>query len=136
MTAWLARLGVAVGGNTLAGLRWPFLLLGAALPWLVVRMAAAVGGSRAGWQAGGLALLMPLSAGLGLLAVPDVPLVVASVACLQATVALLQRITPARLAWLAVGLVAGAPEPLPVPRLPGGLAGRAGLAAGRRGPAA
>lgn len=108
MTAWLARLGVAVGGNTLAGLRWPFLLLGAALPWLVVRMAAAVGGSRAGWQAGGLALLMPLSAGLGLLAVPDVPLVVASVACLQATVALLQRITPARLAWLAVGLVAGA----------------------------
>src|SRR4051794_39206325 len=38
LTAWMARLGVALGGNTTLALRAPFLLVAAALPWLVVRI--------------------------------------------------------------------------------------------------
>src|SRR5690606_1589511 len=38
LTAWLTRLGVALVGNNELGLRLPFLLMGAAVPWLMVRI--------------------------------------------------------------------------------------------------
>jgi len=65
LTAWLARLGVAMGGDHPLALRLPFLLLGAWMPWLVVRMTAREFDVEAGWRAGLLALLLPLA---GLLA--------------------------------------------------------------------
>ncbi len=89
LTAWLARLGVAVGGNNPLGLRWPFLLLGAALPWLCMRIARRWFGAEAGWRAGSLALLLPLASTLGVLALPDVPLIFATVLALDACAALL-----------------------------------------------
>ncbi|MGH8078867.1 MAG: glycosyltransferase family 39 protein, partial [Lysobacter sp.] len=75
LTAWLARLGVELGGgnNTLA-LRAPFLLIAALVPLLVVRIAAREFGAVRGWLAGCFALLMPLAGSLGLLALPDAPM--------------------------------------------------------------
>ena len=65
LTAWLARLGVEIGGHHVLALRLPFLAIGALLPLLVVRIATRWFGNVAGWQAGSLTLLMPLSATLG-----------------------------------------------------------------------
>lgn len=108
MTAWLIYLGELVGGHALWAVRLPFLLLGAALPWLVARIATRWFGAVAGWQAGLLACLMPLTATLGLLALPDVPMAFAAALCLAAGARLLQRVDAAGTAMLALGLVLGA----------------------------
>lgn len=107
-TAWLARLGVALGGDTLLGLRWPFLLLGALVPWLVARIAAREFGAQAGWRAGILAALLPLAGTLGVLALPDVPLTFAAVLCLDAGMRLLRGVSWRACLWLALGLALGA----------------------------
>ncbi|MDN5924856.1 MAG: glycosyltransferase family 39 protein [Xanthomonadales bacterium] len=92
MTAWLIRLGQAIGGTGLLGVRWPFLLLGALLPWLVVAFAQrhVHAGARA-WQAGLLTLALPLAGSLGLLALPDVMLTVAAMLALLALAEAMQR---------------------------------------------
>jgi hypothetical protein len=108
LTAWLARLGVAIGGDTPLGLRWPFLLLGVAMPWLIVRSAARWFGEDAGWRAGTLALLLPLGAALGLLALPDVPLVFATLLAFDACAALLERYRGGACVQLAIALAIGA----------------------------
>lgn len=107
MTAWLTRIGdLLVPGNVLA-LRLPFLLLGATIPWLVVRMTAREIDPLRGWQAGSLAVLLPLSGSLGVMALPDVPLLFATVLCLDASLRLLRKVTPAAALELALGLVVG-----------------------------
>jgi len=78
LTAWLIRLGETMAGHGLLGMRWPFLLLGSALPWLVRALACEQFGEKTGWQAGALCLVLPLAGSLGVMAVPDVPLTVAS----------------------------------------------------------
>lgn len=107
-TAWLARLGMEVGGYTPLGLRWPFLMMGAAMPWLLARIAARWFGVEAGWRAGILCLLMPLTGTLGILALPDVPLTLATLLCLDAVASLLRARTRGAHALLAVGLALGA----------------------------
>ena len=107
LTAWLARLGVEVGGQHALALRAPFLLLAACVPWLVAAIARRIAGPEAGWRAGILALLLPLSGTLGLLALPDVAMTVAALLCLHAGVRLLQRVDAAAAAELALGLVVG-----------------------------
>ena len=86
LTAWLIRLGESVAGHGLFGMRWPFLLLGSALPWLVVAFARRLFDGCAGWQAGLLCLALPLAGSLGVLALPDVPLTVATMLALFALV--------------------------------------------------
>lgn len=101
LTAWLIRLGEGVAGHGVFGMRWPFLVLGAALPWIVVRFAREAFDARVGWQAGLLCLLLPLAGTLGVLAVPDVPL---TVAIMLAVLALLRVVRNARAAdWLLLG---------------------------------
>ncbi len=107
LTAWLARLGVALFGATPLGLRLPFLLIGALLPWLLVRMAARECDPASGWRAGLLFLLLPLGGTLGLLALPDVPLLLASLLCLDACLRALRRVDAVTAAELALGLVIG-----------------------------
>ncbi|MBB5883931.1 glycosyltransferase family 39 protein [Xanthomonas sp. LMG 8992] len=108
LTAWLARLGVALGGDHLLALRAPFLLLGAAMPWLIARIATRWFGAVAGWRAGSLALLMPLSGTLGILALPDVPMALATILCIDATARLLRQTDAMSAVELALGLVIGA----------------------------
>ena len=104
LTAWLARIGDGLGDGTLA-LRLPFLAIAAAIPWLVVRLAARELDPKAGWQAGTLALLLPLAGTMGLLAVPDVPLLLATLLCLDAGARLLRRVDAFAALELALGLV-------------------------------
>lgn len=86
LTAWLIHLGESVAGHGLLGMRWPFIVIGSALPWLIVAMARRAFGTRVGWQAGLCCLALPLAGTLGVLALPDVPLTVAIALALYALV--------------------------------------------------
>lgn len=108
LTAWLARLGVEIGGHSGFGLRWPFLALAMAVPLLVRASARRWFGAEAGDRAGLLALLLPLLGGLGFLALPDVPLSFAAALCLYAALRLATRVDTAAAAWLVLGLAVGA----------------------------
>lgn len=102
MTAWLIRLGEMLVGHGVFGMRWPFLLLGSALPWLVVAFARSAFNARVGWQAGLLCLVLPLAGTMGVLALPDVPL---TVACMLALWALLRAMDDNRLIhWAVLGV--------------------------------
>jgi hypothetical protein len=108
LTAWLIRLGTELGGMQPLAMRAPFLVLGAALPWLVVRIARRWFGEAAGWQAGWIALLMPLAGMMGVLALPDVPMLFATLVCVDAFARMLARASWGAAAWLAFGLALGA----------------------------
>lgn len=106
LTPWLVRLGTAVGGHVEWAVRLPFLLLSLATAWLAARIGGAVVGRRFSPLAGTLALLLPLFAANGLLAVPDVPLTLAVLVCVEG----LRRLAvaaPAGVLWLAAGLALG-----------------------------
>ncbi len=108
LTAWLARLGVTMGGNSELGLRLPSLLLASAVPWMVVRITAREYGPLQGWQAGCFALLLPLAGTLGLLALPDASMALATVLCIDAGARLLRRVSAGASLELALGLTIGA----------------------------
>ncbi|MGN2244342.1 ArnT family glycosyltransferase [Frateuria sp. GZRR33] len=84
LTAWLIWLGEHVAGHGLLGMRWPFLLLGSALPWVMVAFGRRAFDARTGWQAGLLCLALPLAGTLGVMAMPDVPLTLAIAVALYA----------------------------------------------------
>ena len=107
LTAWLARVGDALAPAQAIGLRLPFLIIGAMVPWVVMAMARREFGERVGWQAGLLALLLPLAGTMGLLALPDVPLLLASALCLDAGLRLLRKVDAVATTELALGLVIG-----------------------------
>ncbi len=108
LTAWLTRLGVEIGGPHVLALRLPFILMASILPWLVAKVSARWFGEVAGWQAGLLTVLMPLSGTLGLLALPDVPMALATALCLDAGARLLDKVNAGRALELALGLSIGA----------------------------
>ncbi|MHB8911877.1 MAG: ArnT family glycosyltransferase [Lysobacter sp.] len=108
LTAWLTRLGVELGGNHPLALRAPFLLLAAIVPLLVVRIAAREFGAPRGWIAGCFALLLPLAGSLGLLALPDAAMALATLLCIDAGARLLRDVNAAAALELALGLAIGA----------------------------
>ena len=108
LTAWLTRIGVELFGHHALGLRIPFLLLAAAVPWLVARVTTREFGATAGWQAALLALLLPLAGTLGLLAVPDAAMAVATLLCMDACARLLRNVSAGAAVELAAGLALGA----------------------------
>ncbi|MCY7354430.1 MAG: glycosyltransferase family 39 protein [Lysobacter sp.] len=108
LTAWLTRLGVELGGQHALALRAPFLLIAALVPCLIANIAMREFGAARGWQAGMLALLLPLSGTLGLLALPDVPMALATVLCMDAGARLLRQVDAKAAAELAMGLMIGA----------------------------
>ncbi|HVK53119.1 MAG TPA: glycosyltransferase family 39 protein [Pseudoxanthomonas sp.] len=108
LSAWLARLGSELGGAQVLALRAPFLVIAASLPWLVIAAARELGHRALAWQAGTLTVLMPLAGMLGLLALPDVPMALASALCLWGGARLLARVDGVGLTLLALGLVIGA----------------------------
>lgn len=107
LTAWLTRLGVELGGHGSFGLRWPFLAIAAVLPWWIVVIARREVGEAQAWAAGSLAMLLPLLGTLGVLALPDVPLALATVLCLDAGTRLLRGAGWGAAALLAAGLAIG-----------------------------
>ncbi len=108
LTAWLARLGVQIGGNHPLALRAPFLLIAALVPLLVASIARREFGAARGWIAGCFALLLPLSGTLGLLALPDAAMALATLLCIDAGARLLRNVSVASALELALGLALGA----------------------------
>lgn len=108
LTAWLTRLGVEIGGDHLLALRMPFLMLASLVPLLVVRITSREFGARYGWIAGCFAILLPLSGTLGLLALPDAAMAVATLLCVDAGARLLRQVTAGAALELASGLAIGA----------------------------
>jgi len=108
LTAWMTRLGVTLGGDSAFALRLPFLLIAATLPWLVVGITRREFGETYGWQAGSLALLLPLAGTLGLMALPDAAMALATLLCIDAGARLLRQVDAGSALELAVGLSIGA----------------------------
>jgi 4-amino-4-deoxy-L-arabinose transferase-like glycosyltransferase len=106
-TAWLIRFGEMTLGHGVLAMRAPFLLLGALVPLVLIRTGNRVFGSPAGWQAGLLALALPLLGTLGVFALPDVPLTLCWVVAIDALEAALR--THDRRHWTLLGFaLAGA----------------------------
>ena len=108
LTAWMARLGVALGGDHTLALRLPFLALAALVPWGVVRITRRDFGPAEAWQAGLFAMLLPLAGTLGLLAVPDAAMTVATLLCMDAGSRLLREVRAGAALELALGMGLGA----------------------------
>jgi 4-amino-4-deoxy-L-arabinose transferase-like glycosyltransferase len=112
LTAWLIRVGTEVFGDGVLGVRLPFLLLASLVPWLVVRITAreSAADARASdpWVAGIAALLLPLAGSLGVLALPDVMLALATLVCVDAGTRLVRGVTHVAALQLALGLAVGA----------------------------
>jgi 4-amino-4-deoxy-L-arabinose transferase-like glycosyltransferase len=108
LTAWMTRLGVALGGQHLLALRLPFLVVAALVPLLLVRITRRTFGEAEGWGAGSFAILLPLAGSLGLLAVPDAMLALATLLCMDAGACLLRRVDARHALELALGLALGA----------------------------
>lgn len=108
LTAWMTRLGVAIGGQHLLALRLPFLAVAAMVPLLIMRVTRRTFGERDAWTAGSFALLLPLAGSLGVLAVPDAMLALATLLCMDAGACLLRKVDAGRALELALGLALGA----------------------------
>jgi len=108
LTAWLIALGTALFGKTLLGLRIGALLLGLALPWVVLRIADALGRPDLRYPSGVLAVLLPLLLGNGVLALPEPSLLLAAMLALWGGLQLLRDRHLAALAVFTAGLVLGA----------------------------
>lgn len=103
MTSFLAGIGVDLGGHSSAAVRSIFLLLGSSIPILLYWVALPLVGRRQAMEAALLSLCLPLAAFMGLLAVPDVPLVFLGLLMIGLTERAI-RLDTMRL-WLAAGLV-------------------------------
>lgn len=107
LSAWLIAAATALLGESVLAIRLPFLLIGAALPWMAVRIACQLGDGESVWRAGQLALLLPLAAASGLLALPDVPLLLATLWMTDALLRLLAERPPLAFPQLALALALG-----------------------------
>lgn len=75
VSAQLAGFGPALFGHSPLAVRLPFLILGITLPALIYWLTKPIQGAAYARQAALLSLCLPLAASLGLLAVPDVPMI-------------------------------------------------------------
>lgn len=76
LTSALVSLGTSILGDTFLGVRLFFLVLGGLLPLGVFILAEPIVGKRDAYWAALASLIVPMVGTLGLLAIPDVPLVV------------------------------------------------------------
>lgn len=92
------------------GVRLMFLLAGAAIPWLVIRIARRLGTESQAWRAGLWSLPIPLLGPMGLLAVPDALMTLAALLAVDACAGLLDEDAPRGRLYLqfALALALGA----------------------------
>ena len=103
MSSLLAGLGTAVLGDTPFAVRLPFFLLGCSLPVVLYWTALPLVGKAEAREAALLSLCLPLASSLGLLAVPDVPLVFLGLLAIGFFIR--ARATDSLTPWLATGVV-------------------------------
>lgn len=104
MTALLVRLGVELVGNSASGVRLVFLIMGSLFPFGIYLLTRSRCNQKQALIAASFSLFMPFTATLGLIAMPDVPLLFFAVFGLVA----FERATRTNsiYAWLATGLLA------------------------------
>ena len=110
-TPAMVALGTATIGDHALGVRLLFVAAGAALPWLVVRIARRLGTREQAWRAGLWSLPIPLLVPLGVMALPDALLTLAALLAMDASVGLLRddhRPRTALYAQFALALALGA----------------------------
>jgi len=83
------------------GVRLVFLLAGAAIPWLVVRIARRLGTPAQAWRAGLWSLPIPLLMPMGVMALPDALMTLAALLALDACAGLLHDDEAPRGRWYA-----------------------------------
>lgn len=103
VSALLAGLGPALFGHSPLAVRLPFLIIGMALPALIYWLTKPIQGAAHARQAALLSLCLPLAASLGLLAVPDVPLI--ALGLLSVALYLRAQAQNHWSLWLATGVV-------------------------------
>ncbi|KRO84695.1 MAG: hypothetical protein ABR72_01015, partial [OM182 bacterium BACL3 MAG-120920-bin41] len=103
MSSLLAGLGTAVLGDTPFAVRLPFFLIGCSLPAVLYWTALPLVGKAEAREAALLSLCLPLASSLGLLAVPDVPLVFLGLLAIGFFIR--ARATDSLTHWLATGVV-------------------------------
>lgn len=116
-TAALTVLGTALAGDTVFGVRLGFVLFGAALPWLVLRLARRLGHEDDAWRAALWSLPIPLLLPMGVMALPDVLLTFAALLALDACAGLLPR-GSAMTADTAVSTAGRGPSSMALPPAP------------------
>lgn len=79
VTAMLVRAGTELLGDRNLGVRFFFLLCGMAFPFAMYALAFPLTGKENAWRAAGLTMVFPPTAHLGLVAVPDVPMLLLAV---------------------------------------------------------
>jgi 4-amino-4-deoxy-L-arabinose transferase-like glycosyltransferase len=101
-TALLIRIGETLFGHGLFGMRAMFLLLGALIPVVVMRLSTRLFGADAGAWSGLLAVTLPLVGAMGIFALPDAPLTFCTVVALDRLEAASR--TNRTSAWIGLGL--------------------------------
>ena len=103
MTALLVRIGTSLDSYNPLAVRSIFILLGSSIPFLVYWLALPVTNKQQALESAFLALCLPLLGFLGLLAVPDVPLLFFGIL----SIGFFERSTRTNLMrfWLATGVV-------------------------------
>lgn len=104
LTPLMVGLGTALLGDTVLGARILFIALGSTLPIALYWLARPIAGHRDAVIAAILSLLIPVPATLGLLVIPDVPLLILSVLTLGALERATRTGAPAW--WIATGVFA------------------------------
>jgi 4-amino-4-deoxy-L-arabinose transferase-like glycosyltransferase len=74
VTPMMVAAGVSLFGHTTLGVRFAFLLVGLALPFVIYRIARAHVDREGAWLAAAVSLVIPITFSPGLAAVPDAPL--------------------------------------------------------------
>ena len=108
LTAWLIRIGNTLFGDGVFAVRLPFLGIAALLPWLVVRITLREFDARRAWLAGIATMLLPLAGTLGVLALPDAAMALATLLCVDAGARMLRNVSYGAALQLAIGLAIGA----------------------------
>ncbi len=108
MTAWLIRLGVEVGAYHPFAARLVYVLIGALIPFFIIRIARYFSSEAQAWQAGLLSCCLPLLLPMGFMALPEAPLCLAALLCLDAALRLLEKSSSLACLELALGLFIGA----------------------------
>ena len=84
LTAWLIRTGETLFGHSTLAIRSLFIVMALLIAVVVRSISTRHFGTRVGWQAGCWALVLPLLASFGVLALPDVPLTLLSLLAVDA----------------------------------------------------
>ncbi|MGL6289451.1 MAG: glycosyltransferase family 39 protein [Silanimonas sp.] len=108
---WLGLwLGDALSGGGEFGVRLVFLAAGAAMPWVVVRLACRLGTHTQAWRAGLWSLPIPLLMPMGVMALPDALMTLAALLAVDACAGMLDDDGPrgALYVQFAIALALGA----------------------------